>query len=316
MKSMPYAPERITVTDAQLAGWTGELAGTDLLLSGRCPACRDSTFVNLALTSTSLEGADRRPTPALLTTSVPCGCTTSHRDRPATVAGGCGRTWEVTASIAADGAVTLAAATDPYLQEAADAFRREQTGELQAVRTAADRWTAGVVALIGLVGLVMPAVGRDAIRGLIPAARAVVGIALLAALAFAALAVLRGYQAAHGRPITRLVDDDEALRDWYVRHRGQAAVAGHRLRQAIRAATATVLALAVAVGSTVFGPVSQATSAPVRVTRPDGSVVCGTLLSSTRDNALRLRRGDDGSVEVLPAADVVRLQPVRSCTSP
>jgi hypothetical protein len=312
---MPYAPERITITDAQLSGWTGELVGTDLLLSGQCPACRDTTFANLALTSTSLEGADRRPTPTMLTTSVPCGCTMPHGDRPTNITSGCGRTWEVSATITADGAIILAAASDPYLQEAADAFRREQTGALQSVRTAADRWTAGVVILIGLVGLVMPVVGSDAIRALSSATQAVVGVALLAALTLAALAVLRGHQAAHGRPTTRLVDDDEALHDWYVGHRRQSVVAGYRLRQAIRAATGTVIALAIAVGSTVFGPVSQTTSAPIEVTRADGSVICGVLLTSTRDHTLRVRRYNDGTVETLPITDVVWLQPVRLCAA-
>jgi hypothetical protein len=313
MTSMRYARERITVTDRQLAGWTATKTRTELLLSGACPACHDATFANLALTTTSLERAPALPSSKTLTASVPCACRAAHKDRPAEVAEGCGRTWTVTATFASDMSVTIEAADDPYLREAAEAFRAEAAGQLQSVRAAADRWTAAVVTLIGLVGLLVPSVGRDAIRSLEPWARGLVGLMLLVALGCAAAAVVAGHLAAHGRPVTRLVDDDEALREWYVTHRAQAATAAGRLRRAIGAAAATIAALAVAAGLTIFAPAAPAASTPVQVTRPDGSVVCGVLLPSTADNALRIRRADSGDVDTVSAADLVRLKPVKAC---
>ncbi|MEV4137331.1 hypothetical protein AB0J72_34795 [Dactylosporangium sp. NPDC049742] len=307
----PYERKRIVVTTAELAGWAGRRQGTELVLEGACPACGDATFANLALASTALEST--APVPGPITVSLPCCCAGTHDGRPAGVADGCGREWGVTATVAADGSVTLAAATDAYLLAAAVAVRAEQEGQLQAVRGAADKWTAGVVALIGLVGLVVPAVSRDAIRALEPWAQGLTGVALAVALGCAALAVARAYQAAHGWPVTRVVGDDQALRDWYARYQGRAAQAAGRLRQAVRAAVATIAALAVAVGVTVFGPEAPASSDPVQVTRPDGSVTCGVLLASTADGAVRIRRADSGDVAVLPAADVVRLKPVTAC---
>ncbi|MEV0569145.1 hypothetical protein [Dactylosporangium sp. NPDC050588] len=313
MTSMRHARERITVTDQQLAGWTGTRSRTELLLSGACPACHDSMFMNLPLTSTSLESAPGLPAPTTLTASVPCACRGEHPDRPEGVADGCGRTWTVTATFVSDTQVDVAAANDPYLSEAAEALRSETAGRLQSVRTAADRWTAAVVTLIGLVGIVLPALGRDDIRSLEPWAQVLVGGSLLAALAAAAVAVVNGHSAAHGLPVTRAVADDEGLREWYVAHRARASVAGARLRRAIIAAAVTIAALAAAVGVTTFAPAAPPESTPVQVTRPDGATVCGVLLPSTADNTLRIRRADSGDIEILRPSDLVRLKPVKVC---
>ncbi|GAB3847474.1 hypothetical protein ACFPIJ_41735 [Dactylosporangium cerinum] len=306
-----YERKRITATTGRLSGWTGRRQGTELVLSGACPACGDPTAANLTLVTTSLESIG--PAPRTLTVSVPCCCSGAHTGRPDGVTDGCGREWGVTATIADDGSVTLEPVTDAHLLVAATAYRTELQGQLQAVRAAADKWTAGVVALIGLVGLVVPAVGRDAIRGLEPWAQWLAGLAFAAALGCAALAIARAYQAAHGWPVTRLVDDNERLREWYERYQGRAVLAVDRLRQAVRAAVATVAVLAVAVGVTIFGPDTPAASTPVQVTRPDGSVTCGVLLASTADGAVRIRRADSGDVDVLTGADLVRVKPVKTC---
>jgi hypothetical protein len=307
----PYERKRITATSADLAGWSGRRQGTELQVSGACPACADPTAANLALGMTSLESTG--PARRTLTVSVPCCCTGTHDGRPPGTLDGCGREWGATATVADDDSVTLAPVADAHLLEAATTFRVELQGQLHAVRAAADRWTAGVVALIGLVGLVVPAISRDAIRALTPWAQGVVGLALAAALGCAALAVARAYQAAHGWPVTRLVDDDVQLREWYERQRGLTAETAGKLRQAIRAALATVALLAVAVGVTVFGPAAAAASGPVRVTRPDGSVTCGVLLPSTADGTVRIRRADSGDVEVIAAGDLTGLRPVTAC---
>jgi hypothetical protein len=179
--------------------------------------------------------------------------------------------------------------------------------------SSADRWTAGITALIGLAALILPAAGRDAIRALQPWAQAVIGVLLALAIATAAVAVLRAYRAAYGLPVVRVVDDDRSLLDWYTAHRARPVEAAKHLKQAIQAALVAIVVLAAAVGLAVFCPARPVTSAPVQITLPDGSIVCGTFLPSTADAQLRVRRAHDGAIAVIPAIDVVQIKPVMAC---
>ncbi|TCB90464.1 hypothetical protein E0H26_26945 [Micromonospora zingiberis] len=313
MKPTRYIAERIAVTSEQLASWQAQLSRTELTLRGPCPKCGDITSANLPRTAAVLE-ANAARTPDRLTAVVECECRRPHRGRPAdAVSEGCGRSWGTAAVFEADGTVTLRPPAEPTLVEAADAFRLAQAGQLAAVRASADRWTTGVTALISLAALILPVAGRDAIRALQPWAQAAIGALLVVAIATAAVAVLRAYRAAHGLPAIRLVDDDKSLLDWYTTHRARPVEAVKHLRQAIQAALATVVALAVAVGLAVFGPARPVTSAPVQLTLTDGSLVCGLFLTSTADVRLRVRRADDGAVAVISVSDVVRIKPVKAC---
>ncbi|XVV17199.1 hypothetical protein ACQP2X_23325 [Actinoplanes sp. CA-131856] len=312
MKPTRYVVERVAVTNAQLAQWESDLSRTELRLSGLCPECRKKTVANLPRSAAVLE-ANAGTTSKQLTAVIECACEEPHRDRPDGVVPGCGRTWPVVASFGDGGAVTLRPAFEPDRVEAAEAFRKVQEGQLTAIRAAGDKWTAGIAALIGLAGLILPLAGRDAIRSLLPWAQITVGLLFAVAFAGAATAILLAYRAAHGMPAIRPVGDDSALLDWYQAHRARARTAARHLRRAIQAALATVVALAAAVGVVVFGPVKPATSEPVQITKPDGSVVCGVFLTSTADGQIRLRRADDGEVAAIPPGDITRIKPVKAC---
>jgi hypothetical protein len=312
MKPTRYVVERVAVTNGRLAGWQAEPSRTELTLRGPCPTCGDSTIANLARTAAVLESTTV-PTSDRLTAVVECACGQSHRGRPSGAVPGCGRTWPVTAIFGPGGTVTLRPAFEPDRVEAAEAFRTTQAGQLAAVRAAADKWAAGIAALIGLAGLILPLAGRDAIRSLVPWTQAAIGALLALAFIAAATAVLLAYRAAHGMPAVRPADDDGALLDWYQAHRARPLAATRRLRQAIQAALTTIVALILAVGIAVFGPASPAASTPVQLTKPDGSVLCGVFLMSTTDSQLRLRRADDGEVAVITPGEVARLKPVPAC---
>ncbi|XVU20883.1 hypothetical protein ACQPZJ_26820 [Actinoplanes sp. CA-054009] len=312
MKPTRYVVERVAVTNAQLARWQSGLSRTELRLSGPCPECREETIANLPRSAAVLEANAGAPSKQL-TAVIECACDEPHRDRPDGVVPGCGRTWPVTASFDDGGAVTLRPAFEPDRVEAAEAFRKAQEGQLTAVRAAGDKWTAGIAALIGLAGLILPLAGRDAIRSLLPWAQVAVGVLLALAFTAAATAVLSAYRAAHGMPAVRPVGDDDELLDWYQAYRARPRTAARHLRQGVQAALATVVALAVAVGVVVFGPAKPATSEPVQITKPDGSVVCGVFLSSTTDGQLRVRRADDGEVAALSPGEITRMKPVKAC---
>jgi hypothetical protein len=269
-------------------------------------------IANIPRTAAVLEN-NAEPKANQLTIMVECTCGQSHRDRPADAASGCGRKWAVTATYDADRKVTLRPAYQPDRVEAAEAFRVAQTGQLAAIRASADKWTAGVAALIGLAALILPLAGRDAIRSLLPWAQVAIGVLLALTFAAAATAILLAYRAAHGMPVARLIDDDNALLDWYQAYLARPLAAARQLRQAIQTAMTTVIALAAAVGIAVFGPAKPPTSEPIQLTKPDGSVVCGVFLTSTGDGQLRIRRADDGEVAAIPVGEVTRIKPVKAC---
>ncbi|WP_172890538.1 hypothetical protein [Actinoplanes derwentensis] len=304
--------DRITVTREQLVDWQAVPSRTELTLRGPCPVCGDVTATSQARTTAVLE-TNVQSTPALLTADVTCECRRQHPGRPADAGEGCGRTWAVTAVFADDGTVTLRPPGEPSLVKAAEALRLHQAGQLTALRAAADRWTLGVSALIGLTALILPAVGRDVIRTLQPWAQIVTGGLLAVAAAAATFATLWAYRAAYGLPVIRAVDDDASLLNWYAVYQARPVEAASQLRRAIQAALVTVVLLAASVGVAVFGPARPITSAPIQITLSDDSVVCGLFLTSRADARLRVRRADDGAVAVIVVAEVARIKPVKAC---
>jgi hypothetical protein len=59
----------------------------------------------------------------------------------------------VTAVNDAAGDVVLHPADDPYLAEAADAWRMARTDQLARLQSGAEKWTAGIASLLGLLGV-------------------------------------------------------------------------------------------------------------------------------------------------------------------
>ncbi|WP_433207219.1 hypothetical protein ACQP00_40950 [Dactylosporangium sp. CS-047395] len=311
MSNLSYSAERMAVRDEQLAGWTVREVDGDLRLSGPCPACRHESAGTVPLSVIAYESQIR---PRSRTATLACHCGQRHKDRPedADDTTGCGRSWAVRAELDGAGYV-LRAAADPDLVEAADALRRAATGELAALRTAGEKWIAGITAVYGLFGIAGAVGGRDAVAALPGWGRLLVGLAVLAAVAAAGSAILRAYRVAYGWPVAQPVRDDDELRDWYSRRRREPAEAAARLRRAVFSAVGSLGLLAVALGLLWFLPARAPATAPVQVNRVDGARLCGTLLPATAQEPVRLRRADDGSVVVVPPAQIASLSAVTKC---
>ncbi|MBM2614240.1 hypothetical protein JIG36_01550 [Actinoplanes sp. LDG1-06] len=313
MPELAHQADRIPVSAAQLGAWSGEKLGSTLRLAGPCPACHHDAQAAVALTSTSLEGNTSSPARATLTVAMACNCERAHDGWPGTPPKGCGRTWTASARIAADDQVTLEPADDPYLAEAAAALRTTETGQIDRLRAAAEKWIAGITALFGIVAVLGLTLSADQIRKLAVGGRITVALLLAVAATLAGVAIVRAYQAAYGWPRTRSVADDTELLAWYARHRALPEATATRLRQAVTAAVAALAALVVTGGLTWFLPAAKPDAPLLKVTTRGQEIVCGTLLSSTADSALRVRRADDGTVTTLAVTDIARVTATDKC---
>jgi hypothetical protein len=310
--AIKYVTERVSVNSAQLATWSAWISGDTLSLAGQCPVCAHDSPNSVPLQVSALEeravAVDRA-----LTVALTCTCQQAHSGRPDKVPAGCGRNWSVTATTAADGTVALSPITDPTLVTAAEALRAAGTSQLADLRSAAQKWIAGVTALFTLFGLAGTAISKTTVAGLDTGWQ--VGLAVCAALAvaLAGLAVYWIYRAAYGWPVTRPVRDDDELRDWYAAQQAAPSVQAELLRSGVRAAAAALAVLVVAVGLLWFAPQQVTAASPVQVTLTDGSQVCGTLVPATATGTPRIRRASDGVVVPIPVRTIAGLTTVAGC---
>ncbi len=140
MSGMVHSLEWIPVSATQLAAWHGRRVGSTLRLDGPCPACRHTATAVVRLTGTTFEGGGI-PTagPSVLTVALTCACGREHVGQPGEPPRGCGRTWTVTSVTDEAGDVTLRPADDPYLAEAAEAWRTVWADQLTRLRAGAER---------------------------------------------------------------------------------------------------------------------------------------------------------------------------------
>lgn len=299
--------------EAQLAKWTGRKVGSDLRVEGPCPACRHVTRGNVPTTTTAFESV-AADTGTDLTIALECACGEDHpghADAPV----GCGRSWTATARSHADGSVTLSPQDDPYLAEAAVAFRTEQTGQVDRLRAAGEKWIAGISAILGIVGLVGLGTGISRAQQLTMAGKYAVASAALIAVLAGVAAVYRAYQAAYGWPVTRAVGTDEELIEWFAASHDIPGRLARRLRQAAALAGLSAIALTVAVGMAALLPPAAPEVTYVRITRTDQSTVCGNLLTSNRDRTLLIRRADNGETDFVPVTEVTNVTLVKNCNT-
>ncbi|MEU5934455.1 hypothetical protein [Micromonospora sp. NPDC047187] len=313
MAHLAYSSDHIPVSSAQLVAWRGSKVGSTLRLSGPCPACHHDMPTVVSLTSTSLEGTDREPQPDKLTVSIHCSCGRAHPGWPGAPPKGCGRSWTGTVQVAVDGRVTIVPPHDPFLAEAAEALRLSQAGQLERLRSAGEKWIAGITALFGVLGVLGLTLSADQIRKLALGGRVTVAVVLAVAVVAAGVAIVRAYQAAYGWPRTRSISDDAELRAWYDDHQAQTGITAARLREAAAAAGLVLAFLTVAGGLTWFLPPAKPEAPILKVTTSDQAIVCGTLLSSRTDAVLQVRRADDGTVEMIPVSDILRFTTVGKC---
>ncbi|MCW3842879.1 hypothetical protein ONA70_22530 [Micromonospora yasonensis] len=310
MVELAHASERINVDGAQVGTWSARLAGDDVKLSGRCPACRHETNAVVALQAAGLESA-ASDTPEELTVSVACLCRRAHPDRPDDGPAGCGRFWSLLLRIQPD-AVTVSPANDRELDDASDAWREATTSQATSVRSAAEKWLAGITALYGLFGLASVGIARDSVAALPLSGRIAVGSAAAVAVCLAGWAVIDAYRAAYGWPVVTAVHDNDELRAWYAGRRAVGIRAARQLGAAVRKAAASLAALVIVVGLLWFVPPAPASEPLLQISRVDDSMVCGTVVTSRSPASLRLRR-PGGETVVVPAGDIVAVKPVRSC---
>ncbi len=314
MSGIVHSAEWIPVSAMQLTAWRGRRVGSTLRLDGPCPACCHSTTAVVRLTGTAFEGGGV-PTvvPSALTVAVSCACGREHAGHPVEPPRGCGRTWTVTAVNDAAGDVVLHPADDPYLAEAADAWRMARTDQLARLQAGAEKWTAGIASLLGLLGVLGIGLQTDRIAGLTDGGKTSVAALIAVVVVLGGFAVVQGYRAAYGWPRSREVTSDQDLISWYSSLRELPFVAAARLRCAVIAAGA---ALAAVTAATVL-PWLLASAAPaspvVKVALTDRSVVCGTLLSSPAAGRLSVRRADSGAVQAVSLNAVARVSPVAKC---
>ena len=307
-----YAAERITIGAAHLQAWSASPTGATLNLTGPCPACGHDAPNNVPLQVTALEGMTAQAAHTL-TAALRCTCDQPHPDRPADVPRGCGRSWTIVATSSADGRMSLSAPTDPALVTAAEALRDAAPRQLSDLRSAAEKWIAGITALYGLFGLAGVIISRDSVAKLTTGWQIAIAASAFLAVTLAAWAIYWIYRAAYGWPKVRSVRDDDELRAWYAAQLAAPATSATLLRAGVRAAAASLAALALAVGLLWFAPPAAPVTPLIQVTLDDGSQVCGTLLPAPAGPNARIRSHADGIVILIPLSQIAALTSVANC---
>lgn len=254
--TLPFEAEHVTVSPAQLRSWSATAAGAEILFTGPCPRCDHEAPNQVPLHAVALEVADS--VQRTLTAALACTCTQPHPGRPAGTPSGCGCTWTVVVTSRPDETLELsvpaAGPQSPLLAEAAEAFRQATPRQLADLRSAGEKWIAGITALYGLLGFAGLTGARDAIVKLSTGWQVAVAVTLLVAVSLAALAIYWAYRAAYGWPKTRLVRDDEELLAWYAQQVGAPEQAAAFLRSAVGCAGASLGALVILTGLLWFAP--------------------------------------------------------------
>jgi hypothetical protein len=311
MPELSHRPSRVDVSADQLATWRGRKVGTSVRLSGQCPACRHDMSVTVSLRVTALESSDEEPAQAL-TAAFQCECAKVHKGQP-DAPKGCGRTWTATAWVAAGDSVKLTPVDDPYLAQAARALLESQSGQLNRLQSAAEKWITGIGALTGLFGVIGLGLASEGIRALTTPGRTVIAVATVVAGLAAAAAILLAYGAAYGWPRTHSVENDNELKSWYADQADEAIRIGSRLRSAAIAGCVALVILLVAASFVWVFPSADAEGPLTRVSMTDQSVRCGRLLLSGSEGVIRIRRADNGAAETLQVRDISQIDPVEKC---
>ncbi|MEU5331307.1 hypothetical protein [Streptomyces parvus] len=213
----------------------------------------------------------------------------------------------------AAGDVAVRPADDPYLAEAAEAWRTARTHQLAMLREGAEKWSAGIASLLGLLGVLGVSLQADRIARLSYGGKAAVVSLMAVAVVLGGFAVTQSYRAAYGWPRKRVVASDQDLLSWYSSLRTLPGVVAARLRGAVAAAGAALVAVTAATVLPWLMPSAGPPSPVVKVALTDHSTICGTLLSSPAASQILLRRADSGDVQAVALSSVTRLSPVEKC---
>jgi hypothetical protein len=306
--TVKYAVQRIGVDQAQLEAWTGWVSGQRMHVAGSCPACSHDSPIVIPQQFTAMEA---KAGSKVLALSLACTCDQPHPGRPDD-ATGCGRHWSCTATADANNQITLSILSDPALEAAADELRTAGAAQLADLRSAAEKWIGGVTALFSLFGLAGVTITRSTVTSFATGWQVAIAIVATVSVGLAGLAVFWIYRAAYGWPVTRVIADNDELRDWSAAREAAPRIQAGYMRDGVRAAGGALAALAVTVGLLWFAPQQRTTAPMVQITLTSGSQVCGTLMPGA-PGATVIRRASDGTlVEILPRS-IAALTVVAAC---
>ena len=189
----------------------------------------------------------------------------------------------------------------PRARDASERAQELVASQLADVRNAAESWRTGLLAVLGLTTTILVVKGRDSFKDLDLVPQALIGLALLLALIFAAVGSWQSMRAAYGDPKPRTT---AGILTWDYQ---DSAAAVSSLKWARRLLFGSLFWIVVAVALTWYWPVSANTKI-----RADfgADTVCGTL---QRADGQTIVIKEDGSEKSNPTSQLTSLAVVTAC---
>jgi len=283
---------------------------------GPCPRCghpmKAPITTQITISETELAAPAEPPDPArTLTVYFVCACGEAHAGRKEADTGGCGAFWLADLVKRDDGFYILTPTADRSFAQAAIDLHAAAKTQNANVQKSAEKWLGGIAALFGLFSLAGIFSSGSAVAALDNAGKWAAGVVAALAVLTAGFAVVLGYLAAYGWPITSEVANNLQLKAWKDKRDEYAPKAGKRLRSAVKSAAASLSFIVATVGIIWFGP--RATSTPtLELTTKDGGSACGSLVSWSPDGRIQLKNGE-GDVFTIRACTVAKVTITESC---
>jgi hypothetical protein len=240
--------------------------------------------------------------------NVTCACEVTHPGTP-DGKGGCGAFWVARFYVDGTGA-HAEPQKDPRLIVATRALDAAGHDSETRLRAAAEKWIAGVAAILALFGIAGTVAGSQILSNLSQKNRElVIGLTVIA-VAAALVAIISSYIAAYGwQKVTEM--NDTNLIKWY---QGRGKRLGYIARWLHTAVIAAGLSIALLTSAATLAWLnnSAAPNTTLRLTRADDTQACGTPLSGETAGTIRIRV-IDGSVLLVPLGKVIKIESVASC---
>jgi hypothetical protein len=177
-------------------------------------------------------------------------------------------------------------------------------GQLERVRTSADKWLTTISALTGLTSLLTLLASGETTRQPTDVPQFLVGAFLALAFISAISAIYLGALAAQGGS-TKILNDPLEVRNWY---RDEAAKAANHLLSSRRFALAAAILVGLSTFVAWYGPDEQESMTSAIITLQSGTILCKTILTDANGNVVF----DLGTLSN-PIQNVSSLQLVEEC---